>query len=98
MVSHGCLIQIIITEQLNGPFFSFCLYLYENGKNTVQEPERSEYCFSSFLKTICFSNLTLFLQKQLLATAHFSMLETTKLEVNQPHHERKEGNVNAAFE
>lgn len=50
MVSHGCLIQIIITEQLNGPFFSFCLYLYENGKNTVQEPERSEYCFSSFLK------------------------------------------------
>lgn len=36
--------------------------------------------------------------KQLLATAHFSMLETTKLEVNQPHHERKEGNVNAAFE
>lgn len=70
MVSHGCLIQIIITEQLNGPFFSFCLYLYENGKNTVQEPERSEYCFSSqnnlflkpdtFLAKTTFSHSTLF--------------------------------------
>lgn len=57
-----------------------------------------EVSIALVLKTICFWNLTLFLQKQLLATAHFSMLETTKLEVNQPHHERKEGNVNAAFE